>query len=110
METDAALKSHWTTKLHKCVPSSHCLRPLLLPEASLPETDHLPPLTPTLSSPRRRLTTLKQPAHTPEESLLAWGLAKPDNRQRGTEEIKRWGAPSTAAMDVEAVEAATAAV
>jgi hypothetical protein len=76
METDAALKSHWTTKLHK-----------------------------------RRLTTLKQPAHTPEESLLAWGLAKPDNRQRGTEEIKKWSAtPSAAAMEVEAVEAATAAV
>ena len=62
---------------------------------------------------RRRLKTLEQPAHTPEESVLAWGLAKPDNRQRGTEEIKRWGAPaaaSAAAMDVEAVEAATAAV
>ncbi|KAL7414547.1 hypothetical protein BDY24DRAFT_385601 [Mrakia frigida] len=75
METDAALNTHWKSKLHK-----------------------------------RRLKTLEQPAHTPEESILAWGLAKPDNRQRGTEEIKRWGAPAAGAeMEVEVAPASSVA-
>lgn len=41
---------------------------------------------------RRRVKTLQKPAHTPEESIAATGMSKPDKVQRGAEPIVKWSA------------------